>query len=135
MSSTAIRNAITQHIQSIGFTHPIMYQNQSQWVTPSNKLWLRVSILMGEKGQLTLSDTDEQVGIVQVDIFAPKASGTFGAYGVADALDSAFSRLNPIESNGVKIYVQSIAPAQPVEDDPWWLVRFSASIRCFVAKQ
>ena len=34
--SAAIRNAITQHIQAIGFTHPIMYPNQSQWVTAIN---------------------------------------------------------------------------------------------------
>ena len=90
---------------------------------------------MGEKGQLTIADTDEQVGIVQVDIFAPKSSGALSALGVADTLDAAFSRLSPIESNGVKIYVRSVTPAAPVDDDPWWLVRFSASIRCFVVKQ
>lgn len=135
MSSLAIRTAITQHIAAIGLTHPTMYPNQAGWVTPNNKLWLRVNILLGEKGQLTLADTDEQVGIVQIDIFAPKSSGTLGAYGVADALDSAFSRLNPIERNGVKIYVQSVSPAQPVDDDPWWHLAFTASIRCFVEKE
>lgn len=134
MSAVAIRSAIVQHITALNLPHPIMFPNQPGFATPNNELWLRVSILMGNKGQMSLSDTDEQIGIVQVDIFAPKSSGALSALGVADTLDAAFSRLNPIKSNGVKVYVSSIMPAAPIEDDPWWLVRFSASIRCFVAK-
>ena len=135
MSAVAIRNAIVQHITALNLPHPTKYPNAPGFTTPNNQLWLRVSILMGEKGQLTIADTDEQVGIVQVDIFAPKSSGALSALTVSDTLDTAFSRLNPIQSNGVKIYVRSVTPAAPVDDDPWWLVRFSASIRCFVVKQ
>jgi len=134
MSQSAIRQALTGHITSLGLTNKINWPNQANWVTPSNELWLRVAYLLGEKSQLTLRETDQLDGVVAIDIFAPKSSGTIASYTIADQLDALFSRLNPIERNGVTIHVRSVQPITPQDDDPWWRSTFRATIRCYMNK-
>ncbi len=134
MSQTAIRDALTSKIQSIGLTQPIMWPNQGNFTTPTNQIWLRVTLLFGDKFQLSLADSDELFGVVSIGIFTPKGSGTKTAYQICDQLDTAFSRLNPIPFTGGKIFIQSVEPARQTEDEPWHVIQFRASFRAPVVK-
>lgn len=149
MSKSAIVQALTTKILGAGITDWINFPNTGKWLktgssplsaTPSNQIWLRVNYLFGEQFQRTLKETDELVGIVQIDVFAPKGTSVAATYAIIDKLDACFSRLVPtVATGGIKIYVSSVKPSQPrmstlSDSDTWMITTFDANIRAMVDK-
>lgn len=121
MTTTTLRNAIITKMVSGNWSEPVQYPNQSGWVTPNNEPWLRVAIFFPRDNRVTLSSTDRQPVLVQVDIFAPRESGQLTALGLADKLQALFSKREVTEITGGRFEVTRFR-AVPTDDDTYYRV-------------
>ena len=144
MSTKAIRDALTTALHVPALPYFKKFPNGAAFVkpdgattanTPSNQIWQRVSFIFGSKDPLSLSQTDQQTLLCQVDTFIPKGSGDFDSWQIMDTLDGIFSRLSPITTaDGTRLNVLSTEAGRTLDAEPWWQLSFTATIRVYVPK-
>lgn len=130
MSRAAIVSQLIQKIESLGLPYPRKYPN-APFTTPTNTSWVVVSFLLGDGDMLDLAHTDEIIGIVQLDVYSPKASGRSAGYQVADIVEAGFSKKVRLTGAGYAINVTSVAAGNGTDEESWHRNRIEVNLRIF----
>lgn len=121
MSDKAIYQALLSGITSAGITAPINYPNMRDWVTPNNLLWLRFNQpIIGDNPQ-TLGSLgyNEQQGMLQIDVFAPRSSGVGASYDMAATIKAKLGSGAKLTSGSTTVRIRSAAVSAGNDDDVW----------------
>lgn len=92
---------------------------------PTNStLYVRPTILPADTTQAELgsSGQDENLGIYQVDVFAPIDTGHGVAVTQADAIADAFARGTTLTYNSVNVRIRGVSRGAGRRDGAWYIV-------------
>lgn len=96
------------------------YPNRD-FTRPAGAAWYRVSFLPIDKVPASLGTTglDEQTGILQIDLNAPRNKGDGDLYSLADTITSHFRSGRVVATTGVNTVVtrSTASPGRVVDDD------------------
>ena len=121
MSDKLIYQALLSGITSAGITAPIHYPNMRGFVTPANQLWLRFNqpVIGDNPATLGAEGYNENQGSIQIDVFAPKASGILSSYDMAATIKSKLGSGAKLTSGGCTVRIRSAAVSAGNSDDVW----------------
>lgn len=129
-----IRAALMNRMVSGSFAYPVKWPNDDTFTTPNNAPWLRFTILTGASDMVTLSETDRQPIVVQVDIFTPKGSGSKTATDIADDVELLFSKKSPITHSGLRINIESFVARASGSETEWYRIICDITMIVYVAR-
>ena len=121
MSDKLIYQALLSGITSAGITAPIHYPNMRGFTTPTNQLWLRFNQPVIGDNPVTLGagGYNENQGSIQIDVFAPKASGILSSYDMAATIKSKLGSGASLTSGGLAVRIRRAAVSAGNSDDVW----------------
>lgn len=94
--------------------------------TPVNgTLYIRPTLLAGDTNQASLGDsgTDQNIGIYQLDVFAPAGTGKGAAIVMADTIANQFKRGTVLTYSGVTVRVKNASRQAAINNaDGWYQV-------------
>jgi hypothetical protein len=109
MSYEAERASIEGRLNDNWSTTAIAYENVD-FDPPNDTAWVRLSILNGESRYRTVNNGKRHTGVISVQLFVPRNSGTNTARNYADTLAGIFdnSNFNGIICRTASIFTQSL---------------------------
>lgn len=113
----------TQLGSMVGKPNTIAYENRP--VSPNkDELYLRATLLPGDVEQSSLGDngTDRNVGIYQVDVFAPSGKGKKEAIEMADLIANQFKRGTYLNHNGRTLRIRAVSRQASQNDVNGWFM-------------
>ena len=88
--------------------------------TPQNELWARITLLPGTLEFFSFGNgKDRMAGIAQIDLFAPKGSGTITSLTKADAISADISHQDITES-GFQLRTFEASVKEKPEELTWY---------------
>lgn len=89
-----------------------------------DELYIRPTLISGDVNQATLgeSGTDMNIGIYQVDVFAPSGKGKKEAIEMADLIANRFKRGTDLTHNGRTLRTRSVSRQVAVNDINGWFM-------------
>jgi hypothetical protein len=131
-ASAAIPQAIiAQYRAGAFFTDALTAWENAAFVKPAITVaWAGIFHLPAAQSPLSLATTNENVGLVQIDLNYPANGGTGAILAKADAIGASFKR-GTILAGLVEVTAFDVSQGRVV--DGWYRVSLSVSYRAFVA--
>lgn len=131
MSFNSIPSALIARYRSGAFfTDALTAYPNAAFTKPGPSIaWASVFVIPATTAALSIRDSDEMVGVFQIDLNYPLNGGAGAVQAKADAIRAHFKRGTGL--TGVEVGAVSIANLGPV--DGWFRVAVSIAYRSFVA--
>jgi hypothetical protein len=119
-----ISTALDAHLEvMVGKPALIAYENRN--VEPiKDALYIRPTLIAGEVVQTTLGESgqDRNMGIYQVDVFAPSGKGKTASMAMADLIADHFKRGTDLSSGGTTLRIMSVSRQVAFNDSNGWFM-------------
>jgi hypothetical protein len=134
MTVSAIPQAIINRYRSGAFfTDALTAWENAAFTKPALSVaWAALFHLPAAQVALTLSTTNDNVGLVQIDLNYPKNAGLGGVWNKADAMIASFQRGTILSHAGQVVHITTSDISQGREVDGWHRVSLSIGYRAFV---
>lgn len=121
MTRKAIRDTLTQALVAANLSYPIKWPN-APFNTPNNAVHLRMTLISigDEPRTLGAQGRNQNDGVLQVDVFAPKNSGDIALYNAVDDVLGVYSSGKDLSYNGRVIRINSVTDRQGTDDSSWF---------------
>lgn len=118
----------TMWASTVGLPVPPVSWDNTSFTPPNNAAWCRLSVLPQEERQITLGAVANwrTTGVIVVQIFVPKGSGTDTIRGYADAVSTIF---RGARFDGIVCQDPSITIVGPDSNGPWFQANVSVPYR------
>lgn len=100
-------------------------------------LWLRPTVLPADTAAATLGSTgtDEQIGVYQIDVFAPAGVGDGASRAMTDLIADRFKPVTELTYNGRMVRCISVSIGAARTEENWYHVPVRVSYLSFTAKR
>ena len=135
MTVSAIPQAIINQYRAGSFFADALtaYENASFTKPASAIAWAAIYHLPANQTELTLSTTNDNSGLVQIDLNYPKNAGSGAILAKADTILASFQRATILTHAGQKVQITTSDVSQGREVDGWYRVSLSVGYRAFVS--
>jgi hypothetical protein len=135
MTISAIPQAIINRYKAGAFFSDALtsWENKTFTKPASTVAWAALFHLPSAQAELTLATTNENAGLVQIDLNYPKNGGSGAILAKADAILASFQRATILTHAGQKVQITTSDASQGLEVDGWYRVSISVFYRAFVA--
>ena len=123
MSTKLIQELLQTRLTNITSPLPTAWEN-SKFESTANQPWQQVSFLPNDSDNPTIgtSDLTYESGIMQINLFYPKYSGSFASASKIDSIKALFPRGLLLESGQTRVRIEN-TPSGGVgfSDGEWWV--------------
>jgi len=113
--------ALDYQLKNMGSVPPIAWENKI-YKPIKGTLYLRATNMTGDATQAGLGDSgeDENLGVYQVDVFAPADKGKKAALQMADLVANRFKRGTDLTYSGTTVRISSVNREAALTVDGWY---------------
>ena len=135
MTVSAIPQAIINRYKAGAFFTDALtsWENKTFTKPASTIAWAAIYHLPATQTELTLATTNDNTGLVQIDLNYPKNAGSGAILAKADAVLASFQRTTILTHAGQKVQITTSDVSQGREVDGWYRVSLSVGYRAFVS--
>ena len=126
---TNISAALDKHTATLGF--PVAWENK-EYQPEQGQLYLQVNLLPADVkvAWLEHSALDENLGIYQLDVYAPMGGGKSESMTACDAIADSFAGAT-VSYNGLDVIIKDISRGSGRREGAYYIVPIFISYRCY----
>lgn len=113
MSFSNERIAIENHFEEFWIDTPVAWENVT-FNTPNNSAWVRLNVLNGSSAYRAINSLKRHLGLIIVQIFVPKDTGTNQGREYSDTVSAIF------EGKKISDVVCDVASIETIGTDSAW---------------